>query len=416
MRRAEPPAAPPAAERPRPRPHGTLGPGARDLALGVGLVLWNSLYTTYVHPDSGERVWPYDRPSTYLLVLLGVWVVVVGRRSRPGTTVVACAVLDLLLRGTDAASDPLPTACAAFAVMQYRHGPRRPVAVGLAMLVFVASVPLADRSLDGLVVALSTIAASAATGHVSARHRSAAAQAEQAALLRLRAAEQAVALTVAHERQMVAREMHDVLSHGVAVMVRLSEAARVLGDQDDDDRRRDALLSEVSATGRGAVADMRRLLHVDGSPPDGSGFEPTLSDSLEALGRRARLAGLPVELEVDEPLIARCSTAARRLVARAVQEGLTNAFRYADGATRVAVRVRGGDAAAQAAGSSARVVVEVEDDGAGAAVPLQGTLSGLIGLDEGARAVGGRVEAGPRADLGGLGWRLVMTLPERELP
>jgi signal transduction histidine kinase len=389
---------------------------ARDIGLGSALLVWNFFWTTYVHPVTGHRVWPYDPPETFVLPVLGIWVVLVGRRACPELAIVACAVLELLLRGTDATSDPMTTACAAFAVMQSRHGWRRVVPMGLTVAIFLASVPLAGRSLVGLMVALSFIVAGSALGCLTDRRETAAVQARRATVLRLRAAEQAVALTVAHERQMIAREMHDVLSHGVAVMVRLSEAARLLGDEGDDDRRRDALLTEISAAGRGAITDMRRLLRVDAAASPAAGLEPTLSGSLRALGRRARLAGLPVELEVDEHLITLCSTVSRRLIARAVQEGLTNAFRYADGATCVLVRVRRAGDESGSDSSAELVVVEVLDDGRGASVPLQGTLSGLIGLDEGVRAVGGCLEAGPRDDLAGRGWRLTMTIPEGDIP
>jgi signal transduction histidine kinase len=87
-----------------------------------------------------------------------------------------------------------------------------------------------------------------------------------------------------------------------------------------------------------------------------------------------------------------------------VQEGLTNALRYADSPTRVLVDLQGD--------GRGGIVAAVVDDGRGTtAAASHGSERGLVGLRERAALFDGSVSAGPREELGGRGWRLVLTLP-----
>jgi signal transduction histidine kinase len=214
--------------------------------------------------------------------------------------------------------------------------------------------------------------------------------------------DQRARLAVAQERARIAREMHDVVSHSLTVMVSLTAgAARAV---DDRPERAKAVLRQAAETGRQAVADMRRMLGVlreeDPAASGASGAAALAPQPGEAdlwrLAETFQAAGLPVRLTItgrppDDPVLA-------LTIYRVIQEGLTNALRYADGPGRVDVTVgRSGD----------RLEVTVDDDGAGGRRPSLGAGQGLVGLRERVALFDGTLEAGPRPDGG---WRLRATL------
>jgi signal transduction histidine kinase len=212
------------------------------------------------------------------------------------------------------------------------------------------------------------------------------------------------------ERARIARELHDVVTHNVSVMLIQAGAARKVMATTPD-QARTALLA-VEASGRAAMTELRHvmgLLMMDG---DGSGQEsegdlapqPGL-DGLDALVRRMRNSGVAVELVVRGergPL----PSGIELTVYRLVQEALTNAVRHASGAS---VRVL-----IEYAGDHLRV--EVTDTGGrpGATVGTgtgTGTGRGLIGLRERLAVYGGTLHAGPR--LTG-GYRVQARIPTEE--
>ena len=94
--------------------------------------------------------------------------------------------------------------------------------------------------------------------------------AERAERLELERDQQA-SLAAVTERARIAREMHDVVSHNIQVMVTLADAAS-LAQASDPDRAAEAI-HEVSSTGRQALTDMRRMLGVlreEPVPADGT--------------------------------------------------------------------------------------------------------------------------------------------------
>ena len=234
------------------------------------------------------------------------------------------------------------------------------------------------------------------------------ARAEQAEVADSRAtqAEQerdaATRVAVAEERARIARELHDIVAHAVSVMVLQVGAVRhQLPDAMAEDR--DALRS-VEQAGRGALAEMRRLLSV--MRRDGDDLELTPQpglDGLDALIKDIDRAGLTVELHVDGerfPLPPGIDLSAYRIV----QEGLTNALRHAR-ATHAEVTVRY---------APNEIGIEVHDDGTGA-TPSDGHGHGhgLIGIRERVKLYGGEMTAG-RTNGGGftLSTRLPLT-PDR---
>ncbi|WP_454051217.1 histidine kinase [Cellulomonas sp. Marseille-Q8402] len=167
------------------------------------------------------------------------------------------------------------------------------------------------------------------------------------------AGEQHAKLAAAAEQARIAREMHDVVAHGLTVMIALSDGARVAVRRSPDDAEH--ALDLLSETGRSALADMRRMLGVLRGADVPLEPQPGSQD-LEALVQQFRAAGLTVHLTTTGPPLPD-DAALALTVYRVVQESLTNALRHAGAGARVDVLVRHG---------TGRVGVEVVDDGGGA--------------------------------------------------
>lgn len=201
-------------------------------------------------------------------------------------------------------------------------------------------------------------------------------------------------LALAAERRRIARELHDVVAHGVTLMLLQTEVARSAGGLPP--AALDALAVADDA-GRRSLGDLRRMLQVLREAGDPSEV-PGLRD-LAALIEDARQAGLriTVEMEVCNVLPASLDAAAYRVV----QESLTNVVRHAPGSA-VHVQVRGGDGG---------LAVDVVDDGAASPVPVpspgEGAGLGLIGMTERVALHGGAVTAGPHES----GWRVHADFP-----
>ncbi|MCC2278556.1 histidine kinase [Streptomyces sp. ET3-23] len=214
------------------------------------------------------------------------------------------------------------------------------------------------------------------------------------------------------ERARIAREMHDVLSHAVSLMMVQAEAGPLVVRSDP--ARAEAAFDAIAGAGREAMVQLRRMLGVLQDPPGtvrppgaaSRSPQPTL-DGLEDLVREVPRTGLAVRLDVEgtaQPL----ASDAQVTVYRVVQEALTNVLKHADDARDVSVRLVW-EAAEAAEGR--RLVVTVENDGTGAPAALAGTGSsrGLIGIRERAVAHGGTAEFGPGPE--GRGFRVAVEMP-----
>ncbi|MDF2574255.1 MAG: two-component sensor histidine kinase [Agromyces sp.] len=205
-------------------------------------------------------------------------------------------------------------------------------------------------------------------------------------------------LAAAAERARIAREMHDIVSHGLTVMITLADGSAATAGHDP--ARAAEAMRRVADAGRDALTEMRRML---GVLNDASGGEATRAPQPDAaaipgLVDGFREAGLPVRLTTSGAAI---TGAALQLAAyRIVQEGLTNVLRHADGAQQVDVLIEHHDDS---------VEITVEDDAVHASTRMTGAGRGLEGLRERVALYGGTIEAGPRTT--GVGWRLHATLP-----
>jgi signal transduction histidine kinase len=208
--------------------------------------------------------------------------------------------------------------------------------------------------------------------------------------LRARAADlererdQRAALAVAAERGRISRELHDVVAHGLSVMVIQAQGGAAALEQQPADTR--AALEAIVKTGRESLADMRRVLATAGAsggewrPPPGLAGLPALLDQVREAGTpvRLRVAGEPAPLPSTVDLSAY----------RIVQESLTNTMKHAGAGARAEVVV---------SYTAGEVRLIVTDDGAGPVVPVadDGPGSGLRGMRERVTLLGGRFAAGP---------------------
>jgi signal transduction histidine kinase len=261
------------------------------------------------------------------------------------------------------------------------HGPTRlrPVAIGAALTGAVAMSGLASFPgvLGGFVLGTAVATAYVLLAALLAERRLGRA-ARVAALERER--DQQADLGAARERARIARDLHDVVAHSLAVMVAQADGGRYAATADPG--AASAALAQIAATGRDALAQMRRLLGVlrEGEEPG----------DLHGLVARLADAGLPVALRVEgapRPLPADV----RRCLHRVAQEALTNVLKHADAPQRVEVVVHH---------RAADVELRVRDDGHGTPRGGDGGGQGLVGMRERVLLQGGTLDAGPRPEGG----------------
>jgi signal transduction histidine kinase len=210
--------------------------------------------------------------------------------------------------------------------------------------------------------------------------------------LRAQRSEERVRGAAVAERARMARDLHDVISHSVGVMVVQAGAARVALDEDPAAARRS--LEQVEATGRQALEELRRLLGVLRAGVPDRAPQPGLA-TLGALVDQVRGAGVSVDLVLQGERRA-LSPGIELAGYRIVQEALTNVMKHAPQAcARVRVAFRPG-----------MLELEIEDDGG--ASGAAGSGYGLAGMRERAEMYGGSVEAAPGPSGG---FRVLAQLP-----
>lgn len=250
------------------------------------------------------------------------------------------------------------------------------LAVGLAGSALITAVHVVragrDDPLVSLGEALGLAGMVAAAWLVGALERSRREQAADAEAARLREA-------IAAERTRIGRDLHDVVSHSLTVMVAQAEAARLLAERDPG--RSAVAIDRVATTGRDAMQGLRgmlRLLDDDGGPADrepapglaalaGLVAGAASADHETAFVERGQRRELPPDAELA--------------LYRAVQEALTNAVRHLVPPVRIRVEL--------VWGTDDVVATVVDDGGRGRVSPMEGGGTGLIGLTERLRQAGG---------------------------
>jgi signal transduction histidine kinase len=200
------------------------------------------------------------------------------------------------------------------------------------------------------------------------------------------------------ERLRIARDLHDLASHGLGLITVRAAAARTLDGASGDTERARAL-ADIERAGRAATTELRRMLGVLRTPGgEAVPLRPadTLAD-LSGIVDAARVGGVTADLTVDD--LGDVSAGAQLTVCAIVREALANTARHAGPvAARVALWRESGS-----------VVVTVEDDGpAPGWQPHPGAGQGLTGLRERVATLGGTL----RTDAVGPGFRVSARLPD----
>ncbi|MFB7594595.1 sensor histidine kinase [Streptomyces sp. NPDC056160] len=209
---------------------------------------------------------------------------------------------------------------------------------------------------------------------------------------------------VAVERVRIARELHDVVAHHMAIINIQAGLARFVLDTDARTARE--ALTAIGSAGGEALAELRRMLGllradgVDGTEEDSAATEPAPGlDRLEEMVERVRAGGVGVEVRV-RGVPRTLSPGVQLCVYRVVQEALTNVLKHA----------RGAHAVVELGYLPGELDVSVTDDGPDpATIPGPGG-HGLIGMRERAKLYGGSIVVGPRRE-GGYGVHLTLPTP-----
>jgi signal transduction histidine kinase len=206
------------------------------------------------------------------------------------------------------------------------------------------------------------------------------------------------------ERTRIAREMHDIVAHSLSIMITLADAS-VLANRTGPTAATEAM-TQVSSTGRQALAEMRGLLGVlradeDADPSGDLAPQPGLAE-LESLLTQVRSTGLAVRMSV-RGLPRTLPLTAQLTVYRVVQEAITNALKHAPEVTSVHVVLEWGSAALN---------VRISDDGTSGPARSGGSGLGLAGMRERLAVHGGELTAGPAARGG---WAVQARLPLAEV-
>jgi signal transduction histidine kinase len=350
-----------------------------------------------------------NRALSLALIIALVLPLAWRRRAPFGVFVLIAGLAVAQFFTTTELTDDLALLIAFYTLAAYQP-PRRILAAAAALV--AGAVLVASRARNPLAVwaLLSGLVAAAGFAGYYARTRRAylAALVDRAERLE-RERDQQAQLAAAAERARIAREVHDIVAHNIAVMIALADGAAYTAQASPDQSV--SLMGQVSATGRSALTEMRRLLGVLREPAaPGHAPQPTLDD-VEDLLATVRAAGLPTRLTVTgQPLP--LPPSAQLVLYRTIQEALTNTIKHAPGATaEVLLAYRSGE-----------VVLEVTDSGRPAgvaparipgalpggvtgAVPgaVPGGGHGIAGMRERAAVFGGQVSAGPRP---GGGWQV----------
>jgi signal transduction histidine kinase len=385
-----------------------IDPVAVDIGLAVAFVLVGiaTAFGQDIHDDAGALSGGYREPDGLLVVtavMIGAPIAFRRRAPLVALMISALGLLTHLIVGWPEGSLPLATLLLTYSVAAWCS--LRAAIAGLAVV--AASVVVltitGSPSLDavGVIGVVAQFAAAWAIGLAMHNRRAVEDALVRQADGRAESERQRTARVLAEERLRIAQELHDIVGHSMSVIaVQAGVGAHVL---DQHPERARAALDTISATSRGTLAEMRRLLGMlrdsDGAPTNAPA--PCLAD-LPRLVADVRAAGVPVTLDLDTGVGA--SAGLELSAYRVVQEALTNVIKHAGRPTRVDVTIRHLPDA---------LVVQVVDDGCGptataAPIGADGAGHGLVGMRERVEVWGGELTVGPAP---GGGYRVDARLP-----
>ncbi len=374
--------------------------------VGFALVVGSASLIGYLTAEATASQRPHDIIGAIVIVCQAVAFSL--RRRAPLLSLLAVVAFTVVFWVAD-----YPTAFDAFSLLAVyaatAHGPDdrrlvwRTVGTAVALLTTIAILGVLVPSDDLPAAAVIGIAAmhltAAIAGEIVYDRRQRVNLLEQRAMRAESERELLARHAVLDERSRIARDLHDVVAHGMSVMVVQAGAAQRLVSTRPDQAAE--ALEHIQVTGREALTEMRRMLgvlrsdeHVVDMAP-----QPTLGD-LDQIVRRCTESGIPTELIIrgERPPSA---VGAEMTSYRIVQEALTNVIKHAGRPVRAAVKVTY---------DPQQIRVEITDDGRGATVSdLRSNVGhGLIGMRERVELFHGTLQTGPRS---GGGFRVSATIP-----
>jgi signal transduction histidine kinase len=369
-----------------------LGVSGVDLAVGVALAALGEL-------DAWFGLWLGTR-AVNALVVPAMALSLAWRRRRPMLTLAivmgGIILLSLAFGGSETSTLVFIAVVAVYSAAAHASDSELPIAIAL-MVFGVAVHDVRDPQIRNFGDAVWTTILWTLTFLVGLgmrrRHAQTRELEKEADTLR-KEREVVAAEAVADERRRIARELHDIISHSLGVVVLQAGAAEQVLERDPE-RAREVLRS-IRTAGLSAIVEMGTLLGlVRGEAEVSLEPQPSLAD-LDALIATTREAGLRVDLAIEGQR--RELPAALELSAyRIVQEGLTNTLKHAGPVpAHVVVSFHVGE-----------LVVDVSDEGGGA-VEGFGTGRGLAGIRERVAVFGGQLQAGPQPEGG---WTLRAAFP-----
>jgi signal transduction histidine kinase len=374
-----------------------------DRGVVGGLIAIDVTAQVVARGDDGVASAPMGVAAVVCAVLSAV--VLLGRRSRPITTLVACGIAAVVCAaivppGLFTQQTGITIILSAYAIGAWSDKRVASVAVPLAVLALLVLGVRDDGSdlVQALTVGLAAVALPWMAGRAARSRRRYVEEVERRLVAAEAERDERARRAVRDERTHIARELHDVVAHHVSLIGVQAGAARTSLDHSPE-ATRSALLA-IEESSRTAVGEMGTLLGAlrdDEGTGDRSPL-PSITD-LGELVAGFRAAGLGVDLTVSGD---RDLPPALGLVCyRIVEESLTNVTRHSAARTAAVTIVAGAE----------EVRVTVADAGPSSGSPA-GTGRGLVGLAERVALFGGHHHAGPTPDGG---FAVVVTLP-RALP
>ncbi|NYJ73634.1 sensor histidine kinase [Allobranchiibius huperziae] len=381
--------------------------GRRDAALAGALCALGELELFGGEKYNGRPVWP-GPVGVNAVLIVALTAPFVWRRRRPlGAVLATFAVMTastLILGGAEAATTFIVLIAAAFSGAAYS---RHLVIVIVAAVIASVAHGINDPSSEGLADLTWTyglVAVAALIGRaVWVRQHRIGSLENDAASAEDRHLREIAAATAA-ERATIARELHDIVSHAVSVIViqaqvgsrALPSELEVVGES----------LSAIEGTARGAMSELRQLLTLLATDDEAASVAPIASlRQVAQLLDQCRAAGMTIDADIDEtvgPLPPVADLAAYRLI----QEALTNTMRHAPGA-KAHIRVR----------RHGEMIELLAQDSGGDPVspsgPPAGSGRGLIGMRERLALAGGHLV---EAAHGATGFRVRALIPAGDHP
>lgn len=389
-----------------PRPPGVIRrfwarhPRVADAIVAL-ICLLLSVGATAAFPDSVRPV-AIGEGIFLTVIMIGASVLLMWRRRRPEIVLVAAIVVELLLLAiTGSPGAPmLPVAVYSLAVHRSTRkcwiglGISALLVAGLAYALLPGGVITVQQAINALLATVIPSLIAALIGiNVGNRKRYVEAIIDRSRQLLIERDQQGQ-LAAAAERDRIAREMHDIVSHSLTVVVALSEGAAAT---DDRDRAREASTA-AATTARNALTEMRSMLGVLRDGASDTPLAPLQAADPAEIVAAARQAGFAASLSVRGR--ASETPALRLAIGRIVQEAVTNAMRHTPTTRMIDVRIDY---------DASPIVIEVFNDGASGSRSEGGF--GLRGLAERASLLGGTLVSAPAGEGR---WMLRAELPHSE--